>query len=127
MEAPTLWMKLVRCILWNVEEHWKAAWSRFVVRRGRGLGVSGLQHIVGGQFLDCEREQNGAAEDDGGVNGGGIQAGDGKEAKIIAVDKHSCSRKLKKKPMFFLWMTAHVQGNWWATTLNGTCREPEVK
>ena len=26
---------------------------------------------------------------------------------------------------FFLWMTAHVQGNWWATTLNGTCREPE--
>ena len=28
---------------------------------------------------------------------------------------------------FFLWMTAHVQGNWWATTLNGTCREPEEK
>ena len=24
--------------------------------------------------------------------------------------------------LFFLWMTAHIQSNWWATTLNGTCR-----
>ena len=28
---------------------------------------------------------------------------------------------------FFSWKTAHVQGNWWTTTLNGTCREPEEK
>ena len=36
-------------------------------------------------------------------------------------------RKPKRQISFFLWMTAHVQGNWWATTLNGTCREPEEK
>ena len=31
-------------------------------------------------------------------------------------------------PKRHLWRsTAHVQSNWWATTLNGTCREPEDK
>ena len=29
--------------------------------------------------------------------------------------------------LFFLRMNAHVLGNWWATTLNGTCHEPEEK
>ena len=42
----------------------------------------------------------------------------------------SCNdRSFSRAPSMaiFLWMTAHVQGNWWATTLNGTCHEPEEK
>ena len=39
--------------------------------------------------------------------------------------KSKIKRKVRNGSFFFLWMTAHVHGNWWSTTLNGTCLKPE--
>ena len=45
VEAPTLWMKLVKYILWNVEEKWKAR------RAGLWFGEEGDSWLPDMQLL----------------------------------------------------------------------------
>ena len=84
--APTLWMKLAKCILWNVEEKWKA--------RGAGLGFGGEgAMVVCRQLLDHERMQHGLAKNDGIESENKSSAyEDGTQAPIPVVDEHVCQR-----------------------------------
>ena len=70
--------------------------DRAVVLRRRWQEVPDMQHIMGGQLVDDKGEQNGATDNDGGVNRRDWRERDGTEARTVMVDQplvHSCERK----------------------------------